>query len=369
MKIFVDISKEKIISTDDEKRDIYKADNYADKIKVYCTEAPIGNNTWYLSLSAKLSNGRVTRSIDADGGATEVEELGKHWFVFTFTLSKHTFTLCDGLTTFYLLITYVKENVNFKKEKTIGSFTANILNTEELNENILIMDGESGNVIVNFQSEINDLRDLVAKAQAGLNDKQNVSDVVLTNELDNVQNRQDILAWFFERRNLSTRTYRKWLCDLTAGDKKLIEILELNKLTKYNIGCNDEDTDATLNFVLINSNNEDFRLAIYFLTGSSEDIKADNYVMLMSVSSGGDLTTYSDTGWTNLNLLKKVNDIPNIENALTYNNIGLLWVSNYDVETGDITYILNPNFDFTIDDSKLEDDGTIDWYVRPKGVN
>ena len=51
--------------------------------------------------------------------------------------------------------------------------------------------------------------------------------------------------------------------------------------------------------------------------------------------------------------------------ALTYNRVGLLNVSDYDEETGEITYIYNSNLVRLIDDTNLEETGEITIYANP----
>ena len=54
-----------------------------------------------------------------------------------------------------------------------------------------------------------------------------------------------------------------------------------------------------------------------------------------------------------------------IDDELTYNNVGLLDVSAYNEETGEITYIYDSSLIREIDDSQLEETGEITIYANP----
>lgn len=156
MKVYVDISKQCIIKTDDEDRTVFKGDENVDHIKVYFKEMP---TQWYLTLGALLPNGRTIPQRFHDGEVLTDEIDGTTYYYATFTLSKENgFTLVNGLTNFTLRIHYVNDSNVVIKEKTIGAIAVNIVESTTEDENILILDGDTAEVVYNMKLAIENMQ-------------------------------------------------------------------------------------------------------------------------------------------------------------------------------------------------------------------
>lgn len=156
MKVYVDISKQCIIKTDDEDRTVFKGDENVDHIKVYFKEMP---TQWYLTLGALLPNGRTIPQRLHDGNILTEEVDGTTYYYATFTLSKENgFTLMSGKTLFTLKIHYVNDSNVVIKEKTMGAIAVNVVDSTTDDENILILDGDTAEVVYNMKLAIENMQ-------------------------------------------------------------------------------------------------------------------------------------------------------------------------------------------------------------------
>lgn len=156
MKVYVDISKQCIIKTDDEDRTVFKGDENVDHIKVYFKEMP---TQWYLTLGALLPNGRTIPQRLHDGNILTEEVDGTTYYYATFTLSKENgFTLMSGKTLFTLKIHHVNDSNVVIKEKTMGAIAVNVVDSTTEDENILILDGNTAEVVYNMKLAIENMQ-------------------------------------------------------------------------------------------------------------------------------------------------------------------------------------------------------------------
>lgn len=157
MKFIIDYV-DRTIKLLDNARTIYVGDNNADVLELYSTR-PF--TTGYLTITALLSNGRKLGPFSTDSGyTTEVLE-DVTYYIAKFTLTKaNGFTLCEGklsLTIWY----YETNNIgNVVVKKAIGNILLNVINTSTIEDNIIIVN-ESGEVIYNFETEIENIRSAV----------------------------------------------------------------------------------------------------------------------------------------------------------------------------------------------------------------
>ena len=361
MKVYVDISKPSIIKFDDEGRNIFKGDNLVDAVKVYCTEKPSDANLWYLLISAQLSNGRVTRSIDADGPAIEELEDGKTWYRYDFTLSRaNGITLCEGMATFFIQINH--PSARFEKNKTIGSFNAYVYKSEELEDNILIVGGNAGDIIKNFQAEIDDLRAILAGYNAHFLTKQDTLGLDIPNEVvDAWTNEVDFFNYFWANKTKNTRYYQF----IGYGENKIFDILDAKDIYNQILDRNKSwKIMIDLSGLAVDADNRGFSILVRII---DTDINGNtNYVkQLYTNSLIGLQHKLKSTGWIDLNYVAQVKErLTNVEAALVYNNVGLLYVSDYDEETGMVTLIANPSLVRSISDVDPET-GIVKVYVKP----
>lgn len=156
MKVYVDISKQCIIKTDDEDRTVFKGDENVDHIKVYFKEMP---TQWYLTLGALLPNGRTIPQRLHDGNILTEEVDGTTYYYVEFTLSKENgFTLMNGKTLFTLKIHHVNDSNVVVKEKTMGAIAVNVVESTTEDENILILDGDTAEVVYNMKLAIENMQ-------------------------------------------------------------------------------------------------------------------------------------------------------------------------------------------------------------------
>lgn len=156
MIVYVDISKQCIIKTDDEDRTVFKGDENVDHIKVYFAEYP---KQWYLTLGALLPNGRTIPQRFHDGEVLSDEIDDTTYYYVEFTLSKENgFTLMNGKTIFTLKIHYTNDAGAVAGEKTIGAIAVNIVDSTTEDENILILDGNTAEVVYNMKLAIENMQ-------------------------------------------------------------------------------------------------------------------------------------------------------------------------------------------------------------------
>lgn len=156
MKVYVDISKQCIIKTDDEDRTVFRGDENVDHIKVYFKEMP---TQWFLTLGALLPNGRTIPQRLHDGNILTEEVDGTTYYYVEFTLSKENgFTLMSGKTLFTLKIHHVNDSNVVVKEKTMGAIAVNVVESTTEDENILILDGDTAEVVYNMKLAIENMQ-------------------------------------------------------------------------------------------------------------------------------------------------------------------------------------------------------------------
>lgn len=167
MKVFVDIQKEcQIGKIDDEGRALFKGDVNADILKIYFKFIDGMPMNWFLTISGILPNGRPIAPTDHDGilGSEVID--GVEWKYYQFTLSKpNGFNLMKGLVTMYVRINYTNsdaQNPKVIKEKTIAVINANVVETAEYNDNLLLLGDSIEEVVFNFKQQIENLAARIA---------------------------------------------------------------------------------------------------------------------------------------------------------------------------------------------------------------
>ena len=167
MKVFVDIQKEcQIGKIDDEGRALFKGDVNADILKIYFKHYDGMAMNWFLTISGILPNGRPIAPTDHDGilGSEVID--GVEWKYYQFTLSKpNGFNLMKGLVTMYVRLNYTNsdaENPKVIKEKTIAVINANVVETSEYNDNLLLLGESIEEVVFNFKQQIENLAARIA---------------------------------------------------------------------------------------------------------------------------------------------------------------------------------------------------------------
>ena len=167
MKVFVDIQKEcQIGKIDDEGRALFKGDVNADILKIYFKYTDGMPMNWFLTISGILPNGRPIAPTDHDGilGSEVID--GVEWKYYQFTLSKpNGFNLMKGLVTMYVRINYTNsdaQNPKVIKEKTIAVINANVVETAEYNDNLLLLGNSIEEVVFNFKQQIENLAAKIA---------------------------------------------------------------------------------------------------------------------------------------------------------------------------------------------------------------
>ena len=167
MKVFVDIQKEcQIGKIDDEGRALFKGDVNADILKIYFKHTDGMPMNWFLTISGILPNGRPIAPTDHDGilGSEIID--GVEWKYYQFTLSKpNGFNLMKGLVTMYVRINYTNsdtQNPKVIKEKTIAVINANVVETAEYNDNLLLLGNSIEEVVFNFKQQIENLAAKIA---------------------------------------------------------------------------------------------------------------------------------------------------------------------------------------------------------------
>lgn len=159
MKIFIDIDKLIITKIDSEDRTIYKSDDNADSIKVYFKKYP---DKWYLTLGAILPNGRTIPQRSFDEDILECIDGGEHYWYVKFTLSRaNGFTLLNGITNFVLRINYVNDANETTGSKTVGVAAVNVIDSIAENQNILILDGDTSEVVYNMKTAIENMQAVI----------------------------------------------------------------------------------------------------------------------------------------------------------------------------------------------------------------
>lgn len=159
MKIFIDVAKKLILKTDTENRTLFKGEDAADVIKVYFEATP---TNWYLTLGALLPNGRTISDRFHDGpiGAETIN--GTRYYYEEFTITKaNGWNLCNGKVSFTLKLHETNANGDNVATKVIGTFVATIVDAVVTNENILILDGDTAEIVANMQQQIESIRALV----------------------------------------------------------------------------------------------------------------------------------------------------------------------------------------------------------------
>ena len=159
MKIFIDVAKKLILKTDTENRTLFKGEDAADVIKVYFEATP---TNWYLTLGALLPNGRTISDRFHDGpiGAETIN--GTRYYYEEFTITKaNGWNLCNGKVSFTLKLHETNAKGDNVATKVIGTFVATIVDAVVTNENILILDGDTAEIVANMQQQIESIRALV----------------------------------------------------------------------------------------------------------------------------------------------------------------------------------------------------------------
>ena len=159
MKIFIDVAKKLILKTDTENRTLFKGEDAADVIKVYFEATP---TNWYLTLGALLPNGRTISDRFHDGpiGAETINGIRYYYEEFTITKA-NGWNLCNGKVSFTLKLHETNAKGDNVATKVIGTFVATIVDAVVTNENILILDGDTAEIVANMQQQIESIRALV----------------------------------------------------------------------------------------------------------------------------------------------------------------------------------------------------------------
>ena len=156
MKVYFNLEKRAITDVDNENQVIFTGDVLTSELQVI-SDTP--TTDYYVTVSAKLSNGRTIGPFLADVGGIITDEHSTTW---KYTLSSDNgFTLAKGITNFYIWLMPV--DCTNKSQKCLGAVVVNVGEAFEFGDDYFIAVDEEDETacFVNMKAQVKQLQQLI----------------------------------------------------------------------------------------------------------------------------------------------------------------------------------------------------------------